>query len=402
MRILPHHQNTGGFFVAVLRKVGEASIPPALRTEAITTSSEWKSVVKDKETPRKRKFAGRQEDPFVFIEKSDDTTASITSSDVSKKANIYLVNNAAKSFIAHNEDRIKVWYPKCKANLLELLDFQIINAGLRIFGRSSAKAEACTFRLAQEGVHFLFPMITRRVVTITVPDLTKLLKTNENCLLKELSEDLQSALLPYGEGSIVFNCLMGELNIIVTGWRGKVSVVLYLDKETKLHYLYLLGEEGEESEPSTEGDSSVVPRGCASIDVENSNENKGENHSSQLRTSRSFPTRCSRCGRSPKAGKKLYPFRLPKGMASTKESQSDSASCNTDDAVVVPKLGGGRLLQAVVVIDLLLKEEGLSARQMIWDELQALESLLDIKVQELYILRLHFFWEKCLHAFSQR
>ncbi|KFD69693.1 hypothetical protein M514_10635 [Trichuris suis] len=418
MRILPHHQNTGGFFVAVLRKVGEASIPPALRTEAITTSSEWKSVVKDKETPRKRKFAGRQEDPFVFIEKSDDTTASITdfygmkggfdhlpllvrSSDVSKKANIYLVNNAAKSFITHNEDRIK-----------------IINAGLRIFGRSSAKAEACTFRLAQEGVHFLFPMITRRVVTITVPDLTKLLKTNENCLLKELSEDLQSALLPYGEGSIVFNCLMGELNIIVTGWRGKVSVVLYLDKETKLHYLYLLGEEGEESEPSTEGDSSVVPRGCASIDVENSNENKGENHSSQLRTSRSFPTRCSRCGRSPelwasvrsvmccplavaalrskpsptirKAGKKLYPFRLPKGMASTKESQSDSASCNTDDAVVVPKLGGGRLLQAVVVIDLLLKEEGLSARQMIWDELQALESLLDIKVQWIPFEKLGF------------
>ncbi|CDW54989.1 tRNA (cytosine(34) C(5)) methyltransferase [Trichuris trichiura] len=196
MRILPHHQNTGGFFVAVLRKVGEVSIPSALRTEAITT-------VKD---------------PFVFIEKTDDATASIVdfygmkgsfdhlpllvrSSDNSKKANIYL----------------------------------IINAGLRIFGRSSAKAETCIFRLAQEGVHFLFPMITRRVVTITMSDLTKLLKTNENCLLKELSEDLQSS-----------NCLNYDLDIIVTGWRGKVSAVLYLDKETKLHYLHLLGEDGED------------------------------------------------------------------------------------------------------------------------------------------------------------
>uniref|UniRef100_A0A5S6QQT7 mitogen-activated protein kinase kinase kinase n=1 Tax=Trichuris muris TaxID=70415 RepID=A0A5S6QQT7_TRIMR len=71
-------------------------------------------------------------------------------------------------------------------------------------------------------------------------------------------------------------------------------------------------------------------------------------------------------------------------------SRPDSVASNNDDVIVVPKLGGGRLLQAVVVIDLSLKEEGPSARQMIWDELQALECSLDIRVQWIPFEKLGF------------
>uniref|UniRef100_A0A5S6QPZ6 tRNA (cytosine(34)-C(5))-methyltransferase n=1 Tax=Trichuris muris TaxID=70415 RepID=A0A5S6QPZ6_TRIMR len=280
MRILPHHQDTGGFFVAILRKVDETSRRAVLPVETACTPDEAEADIKDKELPSRRKFFGRQEDPFVFVKEGEEIATSVTnfygmkdgfanlpllarSSDGSKKANIYLVNDTVKAFIIHNEGKIK-----------------IINAGLRIFGRSSPKSETCNFRLAQEGVQFLFPMITKRIVDVPAADLVRLLKAGENCLLRDLSEGLQNAVSPNGVGSIVFHCVDSEVNISVTGWRGKASVALYLDRETKLHYLHLLGEDWEASEPSTEGDTSTLLHGesedCATALAENGDEKEGK------------------------------------------------------------------------------------------------------------------------------
>ncbi len=73
MRILPHHQDTGGFFVAVLEKV------KALPWESDSTSTlkvdedkiDQKNIDDKKTSPgpqRKRKrIIGYREDPFVFF-----------------------------------------------------------------------------------------------------------------------------------------------------------------------------------------------------------------------------------------------------------------------------------------------------------------------------------------------
>lgn len=93
MRILPHHQDTGGFFVAVLEKL--KALP--WESETIVTSeiaelpanpSEEKEVESEKVTDKKRmleddkkpwgpqrkrkRLQGYREDPFVFFKNENE------------------------------------------------------------------------------------------------------------------------------------------------------------------------------------------------------------------------------------------------------------------------------------------------------------------------------------------
>lgn len=69
IRILPHHQDTGGFFVAVMEKIKplpwEASITPS--DELVDEAK----VNNYKRKPKKRKYQGYREDPFIFLTVDD-------------------------------------------------------------------------------------------------------------------------------------------------------------------------------------------------------------------------------------------------------------------------------------------------------------------------------------------
>lgn len=90
MRILPHHQDTGGFFVAVLEKVkalpweGKSNDKQSFEEQATEniSSSDKKRSLEDyrKSGPqrRKRRKFGFKEDPFVFFkDDTEDVWASI-------------------------------------------------------------------------------------------------------------------------------------------------------------------------------------------------------------------------------------------------------------------------------------------------------------------------------------
>lgn len=136
IRILPHLQDTGGFFVAVLRKTA-SKLP-------------WESVNKDKNsvvhTPmagesesqaskeadrdrsvvprKKRRIQGYKEDPFVFLPEDDEIWKAVRDffkvdssfpnlqllgrCQQENKRNIYLVSKAVKNIIETNGDKIKV------------------------------------------------------------------------------------------------------------------------------------------------------------------------------------------------------------------------------------------------------------------------------------------------------
>lgn len=92
LRILPHHQNTGGFFVSVLKKVAplpwEAAVKerhetdqnPAKENSSTTPEDSKKeevaTVVKE-QGPRsparkKRKIRGFKEDPYIFFQADEE------------------------------------------------------------------------------------------------------------------------------------------------------------------------------------------------------------------------------------------------------------------------------------------------------------------------------------------
>lgn len=68
IRILPHHQDTGGFFVAALEK-----------TDLLPWESSKNLSSNDSEKPRhiepvrkKRKIFGYKEDPYIFFEENEE------------------------------------------------------------------------------------------------------------------------------------------------------------------------------------------------------------------------------------------------------------------------------------------------------------------------------------------
>lgn len=88
MRILPHQQNTGGFFVAVLKKVKplpweaqvkeKAVVQESTETTDITTNDTAVPAKDNKDNgPRsparkKRKIRGFKEDPYLFFDEKEE------------------------------------------------------------------------------------------------------------------------------------------------------------------------------------------------------------------------------------------------------------------------------------------------------------------------------------------
>lgn len=304
IRILPHHQNTGGFFVAVLEKVrllpweSVASLSQLKPWESTTqsTSNEPSCAVNPEETAvtnfeddkqqrdsptngperKKRKihgFQGYREDPFVFFKEDEPVWPSIrdfydispelqfncllTRCVVGKKKNIYFVTPAVRDIVNNNQTKIK-----------------IINTGVKTFARCDNKGMHCCFRIAQEGLGSIEPFIgSKRRVRITKSDIMILMNNNDPKFPPEttlLDVETQERLGEISQGSCVLE-YRGEdgLNITLVGWRGVRSVRAYIPVSDCIHYLRLLGgdvskfdknkfkkeEEEEQTESRTKDDN---------------------------------------------------------------------------------------------------------------------------------------------------
>ncbi|EJD76199.1 tRNA (cytosine-5-)-methyltransferase NSUN2 [Loa loa] len=223
-RVLPHMQNTGGFFVAVLRKS-----KPLNQSKLSFNLPSMK---------RRRTF---KEDPFVFLEKDDTRWKDIAdhygvseifpyqnllgrTAEANKKRTLYFVNSAVKQFLLCNQDKIKV-----------------INAGIRMFGRVENKYNLCRFRIMQDGIRTILPYLRKRVVGISVEDMCKILKAengNGNCPRDELA--CAEKFHNISSGSVVLVSEYNGLKQVVCAWMGARSITPYVSREEKIHTLRLL------------------------------------------------------------------------------------------------------------------------------------------------------------------
>lgn len=267
MRILPHYQNTGAFFVAVLVKkklmpweskwasevVVEA--PKVVEGETAETT-EGDSAVNDpnaKSAPwgpqrKKRRLHGYKEDPFVFfgddevvwlgikkfyeIEKltnNFDPTCLLTRCVGGKKKNIYFCSKNVKELVQANENAIK-----------------IINTGVKAWVRCDNRNMRCEFRLANEGLSSIQSLIGQnRRVHVTKEDLITLLQNVDPLhppQLDIMSEGVQQRVADIAAGS----CLLiyndeSDFELVLVGWRGTKTLRAYTDTNDSVHMLRLLG-----------------------------------------------------------------------------------------------------------------------------------------------------------------
>jgi len=235
-RILPHQQDTGGFFIAVLRKKSTVNAVDH-RSDTIGNASS-----------KRQQKAVFKEDPFVFMEKNDERWDNIANHygiapnfpheqllsrtvDSEKKRTLYFVNAAIKRFLLHN--------PGVK----------VVNAGLRMFGRVEMKFETCRFRVAQDGVRELLPYMQNRVIDVSREDLHKVMigfEGSDNVPRSTLACD--EALNSLESGSVVLRTQHEGQDHVICVWMGKKSVAAYITKEERIHLIRMLGFDTSEME----------------------------------------------------------------------------------------------------------------------------------------------------------
>lgn len=150
IRILPHQQNTGAFFVAVFKKLKPTREEPTkMETETEEVSDGNKKREHDDNLPhnqrKKRKKDTYREDPFVFFNENEpvwndiksfyqvsdsfDSKCLLTRCHVGKKKNIYLTSDAVRNLVVSNQGTVK-----------------FINTGVKAFVRCDNKNMKCAFR----------------------------------------------------------------------------------------------------------------------------------------------------------------------------------------------------------------------------------------------------------------
>ncbi|CAL8141625.1 unnamed protein product [Orchesella dallaii] len=250
VRVLPHQQDTGGFFIALLTKT---RLLPWEKTEVELKPEEAPPPVKrDPRGPPKkiRRIGGYKEDPYVFMSEDNpiwphvrdfygldqglDCTNFLRRSEDGKIKNIYITTKAVRDFVMNNENTVK-----------------IINVGVKALARADKKWTPCDFRLSQEGLPSLSPFIKSRRVQLPKQDLEAVLLNDDDKdkppLLELLSEETRKLVEPIERGSLVLDIDLqveddGPLcKLQLVGWKGTNSLRAYIQKNDRVHYLRLCG-----------------------------------------------------------------------------------------------------------------------------------------------------------------
>uniref|UniRef100_A0A8C6QQ69 tRNA (cytosine(34)-C(5))-methyltransferase n=1 Tax=Nannospalax galili TaxID=1026970 RepID=A0A8C6QQ69_NANGA len=293
LRILPHHQNTGGFFVAVLIKKssmpwnkrhpkvqsksseirgttqpspmttteGKPCDPSEMESQMVTETVDTEIMCTSENMEHKKdgvcgpppskkmKLFGFKEDPFVFIPEDDPLFPPLekfyaldpsfpkmnllTRSTEGKRRQLYMVSRQLRNVLLNNSERMKV-----------------INTGIKVWCRNNGGEEFdCAFRLAQEGIYTLYPFIKSRIITVSLEDV-KVLLTQENPFFRKFSSETFSQVKDLAKGSIVLKYEPDTTNpdalqcpIVLCGWRGKASIRTFVPKNERFHYLRMMGLE---------------------------------------------------------------------------------------------------------------------------------------------------------------
>ncbi|UYV61523.1 NSUN2 [Cordylochernes scorpioides] len=224
LRILPHQQDTGGFFVAVLEKHTEFPSNEPL----------------PEPPPKKRKYYwGHKEDPYIFLTEDDPTWPLIRDSyslspefphcqllsrcKEGKARNLYYVTKSVKDLVERNADHVK-----------------IINTGVRVFSRSDAKNAKCSFRMTQEGMPTLLPYYNGPRVELPAEDMGAIL-TNEYPTMDMFSAETQAKMEELESGCVVIFHNTPHCQVVLCSWKGQNSLRCYVPRQERPHYLRICG-----------------------------------------------------------------------------------------------------------------------------------------------------------------
>ncbi|PVD20659.1 hypothetical protein C0Q70_18817 [Pomacea canaliculata] len=286
IRVLPHQQDTGGFFIAVLQKIqplpwsrearlakgsegktspeeesgnvddGMGDTPAASETsgaacdpvQPLPENRKRKGMTEEGPQPQKQPFKGYKEDPFLFLQPEDPVWAPVRDfyglgedfpvrqllyrSEQGPKRSLYFVSKALANIVENNRDKVR-----------------FVNMGVKTLSRSpSPVVPECDFRLAQECMGSLRDLFAKRRMFITAHDAIVIL-SQESPFFCKLSPSTQEVIAKTDPGSVVFTFRPSESDsepnceVTFCGWRGRTSVRSFVPRFEREHYLRLFGKD---------------------------------------------------------------------------------------------------------------------------------------------------------------
>ncbi|CUA69439.1 hypothetical protein RSOLAG22IIIB_08460 [Rhizoctonia solani] len=270
LRIYPHLQNTGAFFVAVLhrrsRPEAQPSSAPKRSADAVTELSGTESSSKkqkigetmdedprvsaqaDEDEPAEKsgKTSTFKELPYVFLAEGSkhleqaivdlqikpsfpSANLFVRNPDGEALRQIYLCNDAVRQVLAHND----------------FARLRLINAGVRVFSRqeSGVKAELHgrnRFRFLTEGVPSVLPHVDEsRIITANLDTLRVFMQLYYP-VCGEFSSPMKETLTSLETGSYLIRVNPGEQAgmslkhaLVLPIWKSTASAALMLDKKAK-------------------------------------------------------------------------------------------------------------------------------------------------------------------------
>ncbi|KAI9239310.1 MAG: S-adenosyl-L-methionine-dependent methyltransferase [Podila humilis] len=306
LRIYPHLQDTGGFFVAVLKKTAHFVVPNSSRpqTEKLTPTTTAEDKEEDKEavveesstgdkhkldTPEESEAAkkprmsraerfgapGPKEEPFLFLDSTNPDVELFSKfygmdenfpkdqflvrSEGEKNKTIYFVSEAVKSILKSEDiNRLKV-----------------VNTGVRTFIRQDSNSPAeCSFRVHAEGISMMRQFFSdARVMAVQLAEVIILLqspypKTSEfpehiqerltalptGCCIFEFDPSLEEDKdkpNPRWEGQGLTGFVKGKMVFPV--WKAQVSFNMLLNKQERRSLAMRLGVDCVDSPHVVEG-----------------------------------------------------------------------------------------------------------------------------------------------------
>ncbi|EDO39248.1 predicted protein, partial [Nematostella vectensis] len=295
IRVYPHQQDTGGFFIAALVKTKQApweirrcnSIakwlpwqpPPENKVDADTSdmqddtmTNEDDSGVDDfnKETydvndvfaktesentsseppcKKPRTNLGFKEDPFILLPDDDPhwpiirdyfgfvpsfpSAQLLIRSIGGKKRNVYLVSRNVQALL------------ECAGGDND--DVKLISAGVKTLTRCDGEELGCEFRLMQEGIENVVPYVTKRKVFITQEDVFTLVR-HDKPFSNKFSQSTRDQLSKVsGLGCVIFlydpeshsPSDTIKCNLCFCGWKARTSIRALMSRSDKMHYATL-------------------------------------------------------------------------------------------------------------------------------------------------------------------
>lgn len=250
IRVYPHLQNTGGFFIVVFEKIEKftSELKRNNAEEAEVASKKQKTddgALKDTTAPKKKKLPYTNEEPFMFLAPDNKELATCWPFyqflDEFPK-NCCLVRNSTGEAV----NSIYFVAPIVR-RILESpeLKLKMVNAGIKMFTKQRNEGGACGWRLQNEALHTVKNMIgDDRKVTCLLPML-KYLFTEAFPKLDVIEElgidnDFVKAAKSLDQGCAFLTVNRGEEHekLFLPLWRGKSNVNLMVNKQDTQELLY--------------------------------------------------------------------------------------------------------------------------------------------------------------------